>query len=102
MSLANEVLQNEPHLASHQGDEVKRRRLRWRARRGLLENDLVLGRFFDKYETKLSDDDVQGLDELLELGDNDLMDLIFERADQEKEKSLPTQAWRVLELLRKV
>ncbi|MEK9777264.1 MAG: succinate dehydrogenase assembly factor 2, partial [Quisquiliibacterium sp.] len=28
--------------ASHQTDPARRRRLRWRARRGLLENDLLL------------------------------------------------------------
>ena len=27
--------------STHQGDETRRRRLRWRARRGLLENDLL-------------------------------------------------------------
>jgi antitoxin CptB len=102
MGLASDVLQSESHLASHQGDEAKRRRLRWRARRGLLENDLVLARFFDHYEARLSDQDVQGLDELLELGDNDLMDLIFCRASSEKEQDLPEEARRVLELLRKV
>jgi antitoxin CptB len=102
MGIADDVLQQEPHLASHQGDQVKRRRLRWRARRGLLENDLVLVRFFDRYEARLSDDDVQGLDELLDLSDNDLMDLIFCRASAEKEASLPEQARRVLALVRAV
>ncbi len=95
-------LQAEPHLASHQGDEVKRRRLRWRARRGLLENDLILGRFFDAHEARLTDGEVLGLDQLLDLTDNDLMDLIFCRAAAEKELALEDQARHVLGMLRKV
>ena len=47
--------------SSHQADETRRRRLRWRARRGLLENDLIFERFFDRYEESLSDDDVYAL-----------------------------------------
>ena len=31
-------------------DALQRRRLRWRARRGLLENDIVLTRFLDRHD----------------------------------------------------
>ena len=31
-------------MTTHQSDPANRARLRWRARRGLLENDLILGR----------------------------------------------------------
>jgi antitoxin CptB len=62
---------------SHQSDALRRARLRWRARRGLLENDLILERFFNRYEDSLSDDDVAALTCLLDLGDNDLLDLLF-------------------------
>jgi antitoxin CptB len=82
---------------SHQHDPVRRRRLRWRARRGLLENDLVLTRFLDRNEQTLSDADVAGLDELLELTDNDLMDLILGRSEPQ---GLEPDALRVLEQLR--
>src|SRR5690606_23276112 len=34
--------------------ELERARLRWRARRGLLENDLIITRFLDEYETQLT------------------------------------------------
>ncbi len=102
MGLSDEVLQSERHLTSHQSDEVKRRRLRWRARRGLLENDLVLGRFFDTHEATLSDEDVAGLDELLDLSDNDLMDFIFCRAEPDRELELGEQARRVLGILQKI
>ena len=65
----------------HQADVHRRARLRWRARRGLLENDLVLTRFLDRHETELSDADVGALTILLELSDNDLMDLILARSE---------------------
>ncbi len=86
---------------AHQDDPARRRRLRWRARRGLLENDLVLTRFLDRYEQSLSDDDVLGLDELLEAPDNDLLDLILARTDLAGEAATPA-AVRVLALLREV
>jgi antitoxin CptB len=81
MSFSESVLQSEPGLASHQSDAANRRRLRWRSRRGLLENDLVMGRFFEKHEASLTDADIAGLNDLLDLPDNDLLDLIFERRE---------------------
>jgi antitoxin CptB len=72
---------------AHQADVAQRRRLRWRARRGLLENDLLLTRFLDRYEAELTDDEVRGLDQLLDLTDNDLLDLILARTEPN-----PTQA----------
>ncbi len=65
----------------HQADPFKRKRLRWRARRGLLENDIVMTRFLDRYEDTLSDGDVAALTLLLDLPDNDLMDLILARSE---------------------
>ena len=65
----------------HQADPLRRARLRWRARRGLLENDLILTRFLDRHETTLSDDDVGALTRLLELTDNELMDVILARGE---------------------
>ena len=70
-----------PGVGAHQSDETRRRRLRWRARRGLLENDLVLTRFLDAREARLTDADVAGLDRLLDLTDNELLDLILGRGD---------------------
>jgi antitoxin CptB len=54
-------------------------RLRWRARRGLLENDLMLERFFDQYAQTLSIDSLDALNLLLELGDNELLDIVLAR-----------------------
>lgn len=57
------------------------RRLRWRARRGLLENDLILGRFFARYEQSLNASQWKALQDLLELDDNILLDLMLGHAD---------------------
>ncbi len=103
MAFSDSVLQAEHALASHQSDPANRRRLRWRARRGLLENDLVLVRFFDRYESALTDADINGLDTLLDLPDNDLLDLIFERRpDSALLSDSQVDALRVLQLLKKV
>jgi antitoxin CptB len=88
-------------IEPHQADPARRRRLRWRSRRGLLENDLLLTRFFDRYEQSLSDDDVVGLDNLLEAQDNDLLDLILARTELQGAADTPAAA-RVLALLREV
>jgi len=61
--------------------DADRRRLRWRARRGLLENDLLLGRFLDRYGAELQVADVAALKQLLELPDNDLLDLLLSRKE---------------------
>ena len=49
-------------------------KLRWRCRRGLLENDLLLERFFTRAEP-VSEEEARGLALLMELADNDLLDL---------------------------
>jgi antitoxin CptB len=56
-------------------------RLKWRCRRGLLENDLFLERFFRAHETSLTLAQVRGLESLMELGDNDLLDLFLCRRE---------------------
>jgi antitoxin CptB len=56
-------------------------RLKSDARRGLLENDLILHRFFERYGTQLNADDGKVLTQLLALEDNDLMDLLIGRRD---------------------
>jgi len=84
---------------SHQSDPLRRARLRWRARRGLLENDLIFERFFSRYEHDLSDADVGALTRLLELSDNDLMDLLLARKEPEGDLA-DADVRRVLEMLR--
>lgn len=54
-------------------------RIRWRARRGLLENDLLLTRFFEAELMNLSPQELQTLDALLRLDDNELLDVLMGR-----------------------
>jgi succinate dehydrogenase flavin-adding protein (antitoxin of CptAB toxin-antitoxin module) len=61
--------------------EADLRRLRWRCRRGLLENDLVLARFLDRHAAGLDGERLAALNALLEYGDNDLWDLFSGRAE---------------------
>ena len=89
----------ETQKLAHQSDPANRARLRWRARRGLLENDLILTRFLDAHETDLTDDDVDALTRLLDLADNPLMDLLLGRAEPEGDIDLP-QVRTLLERLR--
>ena len=56
-------------------------RLKSDARRGLLENDLILQRFFERYGSQLSVEDGKVLSQLFALEDNDLMDLLIGRRD---------------------
>ncbi len=58
-------------------------RARWRCRRGLLELDIVLQRFMDKYYTQLSEIELQQFTTLLDLPDNDLWDMIATRKEPE-------------------
>ena len=74
---------------THQADPAKRARLRWRARRGLLENDLILTRFLDVHETNLSDEEVDAFSRLLELPDSELMDFLLTRKEPTGELDLP-------------
>jgi succinate dehydrogenase flavin-adding protein (antitoxin of CptAB toxin-antitoxin module) len=56
-------------------------RLRWRSRRGLLELDLVLDRFWAGAGTRMDEKEAAALEELLRLPDNDLLDLVMGRAE---------------------
>ena len=55
-------------------------RLRWRSRRGLLELDIVLQRFWAGAGRELGDAEVPAFARLLALPDNDLLDLVMGRA----------------------
>ena len=60
-------------------------KLRWRCRRGLLENDLFIERFFVCHEATLTQSQAQGLLALMDLGDNDLLDLLLARKEPDGE-----------------
>ncbi len=81
-------------------DATRLRRLRWRSRRGLLENDLLLERFFALHGNSLAEEDVAGLDLLLDLPDNQLLDLVLGRIAP-GEAGLGSETIGVLELLRR-
>ena len=73
-------------------------KLRWRCRRGLLENDLLLERFFARAEP-VSEDDARGLALLMELADNDLLDLFLGRQRPPAHLDRP-EVHRVVEAVR--
>jgi antitoxin CptB len=56
-------------------DERSLSKLKWRCRRGLLENDLFIERFFRQFESTLTMRQAGGLNALMDLSDNDLLDL---------------------------
>ena len=73
-------------------DERGLARLRWRCRRGLLENDLILARFLDARGDSLTPDEARRLDRLLDLADNELWDLLAGRTDPEDAAMRPLVA----------
>ncbi len=53
-------------------------KLRWRCRRGLLENDLLLDRYFSRAQA-VTESEAEGLGLLMDLADNDLLDIFLGR-----------------------
>ncbi len=74
-------------------------KLRWRSRRGLLENDLFIERFFNRYATALTVGQARGMYVLMDLSDNDLMDLLLRRTELQTEISTE-EVREVLDMLR--
>ena len=71
-------------------------KLKWRTRRGLLENDLFIARFFEQHESRLTVRQAKAMETLMDLSDHDLLDLFLQRKE-------PEPAWAgadVVELLR--
>ena len=67
-----------PAAAARPLDAAALSKLRWRCRRGLLENDLLIARLFER-AAPLTQADANGLTLLMELADNDLLDLFLGR-----------------------
>ena len=63
-------------------------KLRWRCRRGLLENDLLLERLFSR-PAPPTQAEANGLYLLMELADNDLLDLFLGRREPPPELDHP-------------
>jgi antitoxin CptB len=81
-------------------DERGLSKLRWRCRRGLLENDLLIERFFDSYASSLTVGQARALGELMDLADNDLLDLLLKRSEPAGALDRP-DIKEVLEMLRR-
>jgi len=56
------------------------KRVRWRARRGLLELDIVLARFVERHYAELDEAGRAAFDALLDMPDTELWDMITGRA----------------------
>ena len=74
-------------------------KLKWRCRRGLLENDLFIERFFARHESGLTVRQAQALGVVMDLSDNDLLDQLLGRKSPEGPLAEP-EVLQVLELLR--
>jgi antitoxin CptB len=55
-------------------------RLKWRCRRGLLENDLLIERYFRRHGDAITRTQALALERLMALSDPDLLDLLLGRA----------------------
>ena len=82
-------------------------KLRWRCRRGLLENDLLIEKFFSKHSATLTTAQAKGMNDLMDLTDNDLLDLLLRRKEpgqlpeaDSKARASTFEAMAVLNLLR--
>ena len=81
-------------------EERERNLLRWRSRRGLVENDLFIEQFFTTYGSQLTQRHATGLSALMELGDNDLMDLFLRRKEPQGDLDI-AEVHEVLAMVRK-
>ena len=81
-------------------DPTELNRLKWRCKRGLLENDLFIERFFREQGQNLTSRHVAGLQPLMELPDNDLLDLLLARRDPDGALATP-EVNEVLALMRR-
>ncbi|SHE57994.1 antitoxin CptB [Lampropedia hyalina DSM 16112] len=80
-------------------DEKSLHMLHWRSRRGLLENDLFIEKFFERYGHSLTTSDADAMTALMNLADNDLLDLVLRRTELQEAMQTPA-IQKVLEMLR--
>jgi antitoxin CptB len=78
-------------------DQATLNRLRWRCRRGMLENDLILTRFLDSCGNRITEAELAALESILQLNDNDLWEMLSGRQEPADEAVIP-----LLERLRAV
>jgi antitoxin CptB len=63
-------------------ERVRRDRLQWKCRRGLLELDLVLSQFLERQVAAMSASELAAFDELLDYPDTELWDVVSGRSDR--------------------
>jgi antitoxin CptB len=63
-------------------ERIRRDRLIWKCRRGLLELDLVLSQFLERQASTMSPADLAAFDELLDYPDTELWDVVSGRSDR--------------------
>ncbi len=78
-------------------DSASLSKLRWRCRRGLLENDLLIERVFAR--GAVTPAAAAGLEALMPLADNDLLDLFLGRTKPTRELDRP-EVHEVLQAVR--
>ena len=76
-----------------------KKKIIWRARRGLLENDIILKRFFSRYHKVLSEGEWLALEKLLDKTDNELLDIILD-IEKLNENDLSPETLSLLSKLR--
>jgi antitoxin CptB len=81
-------------------DPTELNRLKWRCKRGLVENDLFIERFFQELGPRLTNRHVVGLASLMDLPDNDLLDLFLARREPDGALDNP-EVNEVLALMRR-
>ena len=89
---------SDPGSAGRAIDARALSKLRWRCRRGLLENDLLIERFFAR-RGAITQADANGLTLLMDLADNDLLDLFLGRQKPTANLDRP-EVLQVLEAVR--
>lgn len=70
-------------------DDTAKRKIRFQTRRGLLELDLVLGRFMEKEFEQLNDEELAVFVEILAFQDQDLLAIINGYQQTEKTHLIP-------------
>ncbi len=73
-------------------------KLRWRCRRGLLENDLLIDRLFTR-EQGVTANEAKGLYALMDLADNELLDIFLGRQKPQANLDRP-EVRQVIEAVR--
>lgn len=70
-------------------DDIAKRKIRFQTRRGLLELDLIFGRFMEKEFEHLSDQELSEFCEILEFQDQELLALINGHSATDRKYLIP-------------